>query len=67
MRDFPDGSEGKESACNAEDTGDTGSVPGLGKSLEKEAAKPSPVLLFEKSHGRRSLGATVYAVTKSWT
>ena len=29
---FPSGSEGKESACNARDAGDTASVPGLGRS-----------------------------------
>ena len=29
---FPDGSVGKESACNAGDTGDLGSVPGSGRS-----------------------------------
>ena len=28
-RDFPDGSDGKESACNA---GDPGSIPGSGRS-----------------------------------
>ena len=28
---FPDGSEGKEPACNAGGTGDMGSVPGLGR------------------------------------
>ena len=30
--DFPDGSAGKESACNAGDTGDVGSIPGSGRS-----------------------------------
>ena len=29
---FPDGSEDKESTCNAGDTGDSDSVPGLGRS-----------------------------------
>ena len=29
---FPGGSVGKESACNAGDTGDTGLIPGLGRS-----------------------------------
>ena len=29
MRDFPGGSDGKASACNA---GDLGSIPGLGRS-----------------------------------
>ena len=30
--DFPNSSAGKESACNAGDTGDAGSLPGLGRS-----------------------------------
>ena len=38
---IPDGSVGKESACNA---GDTGSTPGWGKSLEKEMAMHSSFL-----------------------
>ena len=29
---FPDGSAGKESACNAGDTGDMGLIPGSGRS-----------------------------------
>ena len=28
---FPGGSDGKESACNAEDMGDMGSIPGSGR------------------------------------
>jgi len=31
-RDFPDGSAGKESTCNARDTGDMGLIPRLGRS-----------------------------------
>ena len=38
---FPDGSDGKESACNA---GDPGSIPGLGRPLEKGAANHSRIL-----------------------
>ena len=29
---FPDGSAGKESTCNARNTADVGSIPGLGRS-----------------------------------
>ena len=29
---FPGGLDGKESTCNAEDTGDVASIPGLGRS-----------------------------------
>ena len=40
---FPGGSDGKESACNA---GDLGSIPGLGRSLEKEMATLSSILAW---------------------
>ena len=42
---FPGGSDGKESACSV---GDPGSVPGSGRSPEKEMATPSSIL---ESHG----------------
>ena len=35
--DFPDGSDGEESACNV---GDLGSVPGLGRSPEEGKGYP---------------------------
>ena len=41
---FPDGSEGKESSCNAEDTGDAGSIPELGRPPEDEMATHSSIL-----------------------
>ena len=40
-RAFPDGSDGNESACN---TGDTGSIPWLGRYLEKGMATHSSIL-----------------------
>ena len=40
---FPCGSAGKESACNA---GDLGSIPGLGRSLEKGEATHSSILAW---------------------
>ena len=46
---FSDGSAGKEYTCNAGDTGNAGSIPGLGRSLEEER-QPTPVVLPEKSH-----------------
>ena len=54
---FPDGSEGKESACNA---GDPGSIPGLGRSLGKIMAIHSSVLAWtipwtEKPGGLQSM------------
>ena len=45
------GSDSKASACNA---GDPDSIPGLGRSLEKEMA-PTPVFLPRKLHGWRNL------------
>ena len=41
---FPYGSVGKESACN---TGALGSIPGLGRSLEKGKATHSSVLTWK--------------------
>ena len=48
---FPWWLSGKESACNAEDTG---LIPGQEDLLEKEM-QPIPVFLPGKSHGQRSL------------
>ena len=47
VKGFPDGSEGKESVCNAGDTGDAGSIPGLGDPLEEEMAPHSSILAWE--------------------
>ena len=41
---FPGGSDGKASACSA---GDLGSIPGLGRSPEKEMATHSSTLAWE--------------------
>ena len=35
----------QESACNSEDTGDMGSVPGFGRFPWRRAWQPTPVLL----------------------
>ena len=48
---FPGGIDGKESSCNV---GDLGSIPGLGRSLEKGMAT-SQVFLHGEFHGQRSL------------
>ena len=45
---FPDDSVGKESTCNAQDTGDAGSIL-------RRKWQPTPAFLPEKSHGQRSL------------
>jgi len=52
---FPDSSAGKESACNAGATGDTGLIPGFERSLgEGSGNLPTPGFLPEKSHGQKS-------------
>ena len=50
--DFPGGSDGKDSACNA---GDPGSIPGLGRFPWRREWQPTPVFLPGESHGQRSL------------
>ena len=47
---------GKESTCNAGDTGDmgAGSIPGLGKSLEEEMATYSSILAWDIPWRRES-------------
>ena len=57
---FPDGTEGKESACNV---GDLGSILGLGRSPGEGNGNPLPY----SPHGQRSLGGIVHRVAKSWT
>ena len=56
---FPDSSTGKEFACNA---GDSGSIPGLGRSLKKGMATHSSILVWripwsEESGGLQSMGS----------
>ena len=46
---------GKESACNAGDTGDSGLIPGWGISPRGRAWQPTPLILPGDSHGQRSL------------
>ena len=57
---LPHWPSGEESVCNA---GDSGSIPGSGRCLG-EGDATTPVFLPGKSHGQRSLQATVYRVTK---
>ena len=49
---FPGSSDGKESACN---TGDLGSIPGLGRSPGRGHGNPLQYSSLEKPHGQRSL------------
>ena len=61
---FPDGSDGKESACNV---GDLGSVPGLGRSTGEANGYPLQYSCLENSMDRGAWQATVHGVAKSWT
>ena len=56
---FPGGSGVKNLTANAGDVGDTGSIPGSGRS--PGVANSNPVFLPGKFHGQRSL-----AVYNSW-
>jgi len=62
--DFPDGSAGKESACNAEDTKDTDLIPELGRFLWRRKWQPTPVFWPGKSMDRGAWWATVHGVHK---
>ena len=62
---FPVGSDGKESACNAEDPG---LIPELERYPGEGNGQPTPVFLPGESYGQRSLaGYTVHGVAKSRT
>ena len=56
---FPSGLAGKESTCNAGDTGDSGLFPGLGRFPWRQKWQATSVFLPGESHGQRSLAATV--------
>ena len=51
-----DGSAGKESTCDAGDTGDAGLIPGSGRSPGGGNGKPTPVFLPGESHGPEEPG-----------
>ena len=61
---FPDGSVGKESACNA---GDMGSIPGSGGSPGGGNGNPLQYSIFFSPMDGGDWQATVLKVTKSWT
>ena len=58
---------GKESACNAEDTGDAGSIPGWGRSPGGGHGYPLQYSCLEKPTDRGTWQASVHKVTKSQT
>ena len=61
---FPGGSDSKESACNA---GDSGSVPELGRFPGKGNGYPLQYSCLENSMDRGAWQALVHGVTKSCT
>ena len=60
----PDGSDGKESSCNA---GDLGSIPGSGGSPVEENSNSLQSFCLENPMGRGAWHATVDGVTKNCT
>ena len=62
--DFPRGSDGKESACDA---GDQGSIPGLGSSSGEDKGNPLQYSCLENPRDRGTWRATVHGVAKSRT
>ena len=61
---FPGGSDSKESVCNV---GDQGSIPGSGRSLEKEMAAHSNIFAWKNPMNSGAWQAIVHGVTKSGT
>ena len=61
---FLDGSDGKESACNA---GDLGSIPGLGRCPGEGNGYSLQCSCLENPMDRGAWWATLHRVTKSWT
>ena len=61
---FPDGSDGKASACNA---GELGSIPGSGISPREGNGNPLQYSCLESPMYGGAWGATVHGVAKSRT
>ena len=59
---FPDGSDGKEFACNA---GDLGSIPGSGRSSGEGNGNSLQYSCLENPKDRGAWWATVLGITKS--
>ena len=64
QKELPCSSDGKESACNAEDPG---SVPGLGRSSEEGNGNPLQYSCLQNPLDRGAWWAAVPGVTKSRT
>ena len=64
---LPQWLRGKESACSAAATGETGLMPGSGRSPGGRHGNPLQYSCLENSMDRGAWGATVHGVTKSRT
>ena len=58
---------GKESACNLGDAGDTGSIPGSGRSPGGGHGNPLQYSCWDNPMDREAWWATVHVDVKSWT
>ena len=58
---------GKESACNAGDTGDAGLIPGSGRFPRGGNGKPLLYSYLENAMDREAWWAAVHKVAESWT
>ena len=66
-RGFPGGLDSKESACNAGDTGDAGSVPGPGRSPGERNGNPLQYSCLGNPMDRGAWQAAVHEVAKNLT
>ena len=67
IQGLPQGLNGKESTCNAGDVGDTGLIPGLGRSPGEANGNPLQYSCLENPMDVGAWWATVQGVAKSWT
>ena len=67
IKGFPGGSVVKSLPANAGDTGDVGSIPGLGRSPRGGNDNPLQYSCLGNPIDRGALWAKVHGVAKSWT
>ena len=61
---LPQWLSGKQSTCNTGDKGDTGSIPGLGRSPRQGNGNPLQYSCLKNPMDRKAWWATVYGVAK---
>ena len=66
IQGLPQGLNGKESTCNAGDVGDTGLIPGLGRSPGEANGNPLQYSGLGNPMDRGTWQATAHGVAKSW-